>query len=1179
MRTPKKKSVSQSRRGFMKMGAAAAIAGGVSACGGSAGRERTVTIELPEMPVMAGPDSALRLRMPGLRYIPVELASQAGGGGPVIARARWTENPEEEQWGMMTLVQAGKVTQKGKALQRETVLSSGIYLPKGNPENHHSRLAALRTGMGLAVEAAPVQAVSDQGPTLTPKSIAEQIVFHHPEIMALEESLVSVVLQHIRMTSGFMNLVNTIRARPYTNGSDQAWCENITLRDDDTGEVLTDNSGQIAIDCRVTDVVMNAAAPVIAEALQTIQADTELRGKLWSVDPADDGVTANTGGLLRAVGGSSPGYNIISTIRERVGGFRFAVEQVDSDPRKLKVKITNSFVRFGTAYVEFFDEKRDTLPLSQDSDLFGPKVSSRSDRAWENAIPNRQLPWTVKDDQIGLVDWRNNQHSRLISLIAPTSVFMGVPTFASTTEFLVNVPADAAGLRIKVGTLGNSYDDYSRSDLKIRVFGSEKNWGIASTAVINLAFPTLSLILLGGPGVKNALDSFAKSLYTDPEVLIQSLTTLMADVNWLIAAGGAGDRYDVTEAAVMRANRGLLQLLADRLLKWLLKGTGGVMLLAAALADNVAAAIPFVGWALRAVSVVSTTALLAQTTAAAAGSTGYVVNELVLATDLRIRLNHDLENFALPSDAKAYRVYLQKKGRAEPFYKTEWLPVTPGKSLDITLAKIASGGKAQIIIEFQDSLDGRGALVAKGYVATYAITHADVDGLANATADHPALPADVIVKVRALAGQQYPDTPALLAALEPRLGSDFHKFKRSIVGHLRDTEVSMQLPKGSTALSFECTIEELLVPLSASTQYQHERILDFDQTTRKYRWLSTQEPPQAQALSCSTNANAVCELGNITLSQLNGSLGYSWRSSSSALISCTADVSSSQLYTVQNIYAGEDPNQSLRSLTRNSQFCGVAGGASLVYELMGPPDGSGQNYLLDGRSGTVHVRRINNVRSDSLQVEKLGSSYGRLLRQPTSAVLHPAGYLVAVHSEVHKLEVLRLPNTPYDDADAPDAELFAGRGLREGLVYLPRCVAVTTTGSILVLEAGSNRVQAFDLLGNPVDMFRDAQERVSTSFSLRDRGAGVTYLDMGAEVTGYVYVLSHVGEGLRREDYFLDIFDPAGRYLSTTQRFSAGRMMVDRWRKVYSLNRQTLTGPRGRIEPTVSSWLAPRAKA
>ena len=1164
MRTPEKKSVRQSRRDFMKMGAAAAIAGGVSACGGSAGRERTVTIELPEMPVMAGPDSEFRLRMPGLRYIPVEVASQAGGGGPVIARARWTESPEEEQWGVMTLVQAGKVTQKGKALQRETVLTSGIYLPKGNPENHHSRLAALRKGMGLAVEAAPVQAVSDQGPMLTPKSIAEQIVFHHPEIMALEESLVSVVLQHIRMTSGFMNLVNTIRARPYTNGSDQAWCENITLRDDETGEVLTDNSGQIAIDCRVTDEVMNAAAPVIAEALQTIQADPELRGKLWSVDPADDGVTANTGGLLRAVGGSSAGYDIISTIRERVGGFRFAVEQVDSDPRKLKVKITNSFVRFGTAYVEFFDEKRDAFRIYD----------------WENVIPNRLLPWSFNDHAWGLNSSGGNatQHSMLIALVSPTSTFMGIPTMASAAEFLVNVPASAAGLRIKVGTLGNSYDDYSKNDPQIKVFPTEKNLGIAATSVINLAFPTVALILGGGAGVKGALDSLIQSIYKDPEVLIKALTTLMADLNWLKAANGPGDRYDVAADAVLRANQGLAQMLADRLLKWLLKGTGGVMLLVAALADNVASAIPFVGWALRAVSVMTSTALLAQTTAAAAGSTGFVVNELVLATDLRIRINHDLENFAMPLEAKAYRVYLQKKGRAEPFYKTDWLPVTPGESLDITLTKIASGGKAQIIIEFQDSLDGRGALVAKGYVANYNITQADVEGLANATADHPAVPANVIRNVRELAGQQYPDTPALLAALEPRLGSDFHKFKRSIVGHLRDTEVSMQLPKGSTALSFECTIEQLLVPLSASTQYQHERILDFDQRTGKYSWFSTPEPPQAQALSCSTDANAVCELGNITLSQLNGSLGYSWRSSSSALISCTADVSSSQLYTVQNIFAGEDPNQSLRSLTRNSKFCGVAGGASLVYELMGPPDGSGQNYLLDGRSGTVHVRRINNARSDSLQVEKLGGSYGRLLRQPTSAVLHPAGYMVAVHSEVHKLEVLRLPNSPYEDADAPDAELFAGRGKREGLLYLPRCVAVTTTGSILVLEAGSSRVQAFDLLGNPVDMFRDAQERASTSFSLRDRGDGVTYLDMGAEVTGYVYVLSHVGEGLRREDYFLDIFDPAGRYLSTTQRFSAGRMMVDRWRKVYSLNRQTIIGPWGRTEPTVSSWLAPHAK-
>lgn len=1176
MRKQEKKSIGQSRRDFMKLGAAAALTGGVSACGGSAGRERVAMIELPELPVMAGPDNQLLLRTPSLRYVPVELASQAGGGGPLIARARWTDDANEEMWGFLAVVQTSKVN----GLQREQVLSTGLYVPNGSPEKHRSRLAALRMGIGLAVEAAPSQALNDQGPELSPKSIAEQIVFHHPEIMALDESLVPLVLQHIRMASGFMNLVNTIRARPYTNGGDQAWCENITLRDDETGEILTDNSGKVAVDCRVSDVVMDAAAPVIAEALQTIQADPELRGKLWSVDPADDGITANTGELARAAGGSSAGYDIISTIRERVGGFRFDVSKVDSDPRKLKVTITNSFVRFGTAYVEFFDEQRDTLPLSQDSDLFGPKVSSSNDRAWENAIPNRQLPWVIKDNQIGLVDWRKNQHSRLISLISPTSVFMGVPTFASTSEFLVNVPADAAGLRIKVGTLGNSYDDYSRNDPKIRVFGPEKNWGIASTAVINLAFPTLSLILLGGPGVKNALDSLAKSLYTDPEVLITSLTTLMADIKWLGAAGGAGDRYDVTEAAVIRANRGLMQMLADRLLKWLLKGTGGVMLLAAALADNIASAIPFVGWALRAVSVVTTTALLAQTTAAAAGSTGYVVNELVLATDLRIRVNPDLENFELPSDARAYRVYLQKKGRAEPFYKTEWIPVSSRQSLDIVLAKIASGGRAQIIIEFQDSLDGRGALVAKGYVATYAITQADVDRLASATADHPAVPADVIRKVRALAGRQYSDTPALLADLATVLSvSELSQYRRSIVGHLRDTEVSMQLPKGSNALSFECTIEQLPVPLNASTQYQHERILDFDQTSSKYRWLSTQEPPQAQALSCTTGANAVCELGNITLSQLNGSLGYSWRSSSSALISCSADVSSSQLYTVQNIYAGEDPNQSLRSLTRNSQFCGMAGGASLVYELMGPPDGSGLNYLLDGRSGTVHVRRINNASSDGLQVEKLGGSYGRLLRQPTSAVLHPAGYLVAVHAEIHKLEVLRLPITSYDDVDAPDAELFAGRGLREGLVYLPRCVAVTTTGSILVLEAGSNRVQAFDLLGNPVDMFLDGQKRASTSFPLRDRGPGVTYLDMGAEVTGYVYVLSHVGEGLRREDYFLDIFDPAGRYLSSTQGLSAGRMMVDRWRKVYSLNRQTLTGPRGRIEPTVSSWTSPRPKA
>src|SRR4030095_7680734 len=98
-------------------------------------------------------------------------------------------------------------------------------------------------------------------------------------------------------------------------------------------------------------------------------------------------------------------------------------------------------------------------------------------------------------------------------------------------------------------------------------------------------------------------------------------------------------------------------------------------------------------------------------------------------------------------------------------------------------------------------------------------------------------------------------------------------------------------------------------------------------------------------------------------------------------------------------------------------------------------------------------------------------------------------------------------------------------GDRPGLLRAP--VALTVfEGAILVLEAGNARVQALDVSGNPVNLFAGG---TSPTFALKD--ANATYLDIGADGVGYVYVLSFNGTGANPADYHLEIYTPDGVFL------------------------------------------------
>ena len=151
----------------------------------------------------------------------------------------------------------------------------------------------------------------------------------------------------------------------------------------------------------------------------------------------------------------------------------------------------------------------------------------------------------------------------------------------------------------------------------------------------------------------------------------------------------------------------------------------------------------------------------------------------------------------------------------------------------------------------------------------------------------------------------------------------------------------------------------------------------------------------------------------------------------------------------------------------------------------------------------------------------------------------------------------------------------------------------SSTGTTSVVIA---RVQAFDLLGNPVNRFFDANGQPSSFLNLSTTGDN-TYLDVvavGDQKMTYIYVLYYTGDGGAVADYHMAIYQygttaPASNPLVTTDGIAAAKLAVDMWHSAYTLNYQLVTdgqgnpagpqtsstGPSGRTVPSVSEWLPP----
>jgi hypothetical protein len=388
------------------------------------------------------------------------------------------------------------------------------------------------------------------------------------------------------------------------------------------------------------------------------------------------------------------------------------------------------------------------------------------------------------------------------------------------------------------------------------------------------------------------------------------------------------------------------------------------------------------------------------------------------------------------------------------------------------------------------------------------------------------------------------------------------------------TAVTLSKQSGSATLKVSLSITENRIPLSESTQYSHKRKLVYDTNAQEHLWQPALAPTAVWSGSndCPDSGNVLCRLVGITLNERARMLGYTWQASGQNLSPCgQPSINAGQLYAFQNIGA---PNA---QAALKFPSCGFILPTGLVYERSGPETeaatGNTYNFYLDSQTPAANAAyQVRGVTLDAQTPFNLSQteSWGAFIETGLTAfVVHPGGYLVGVSYGNSKMEILRLPAGPVADAVAPVALLTSGPGALAGLLNGPVALDVTGDGVLLVLEQDNARIQAFDVYGNPVSYFPDNSPFVS----LQAEMPTPVYLDISVTDDRWIYVLSYVNTGQTAADYRLDIYTPAGAFLSRTIGVNGAKLVVDSWRRVYTLNYESFLGPGGRTEPSISQWI------
>jgi len=955
-------------------------------------------------------------------------------------------------------------------------------------------------------------------------SAALSIIFTHPEITNLKPEIAAIVREIIVNSIFFEDAVTAVQSEG-TN-----FATKVLITDPDGTPIYQKNKdgsqGPQRFYYQYSQAVKDKIRAPMLKILREIKDDTRLQGWNWRVQ---DGVLARQAEQLTPIAtkgaknlvkprmmwasAAAPAMKVQFSHLGPQAGVDFKLTTNSSTDRSFEFSLTNDFLRYVSVYVQFLKSTQDKNGLPT-YDV----VDADAGRSFDLMPDEQKIYKEAMDelDKIGIA--LETKKSKFIRLVDSVPTVLAIPTANVTENFTLRIPDNADTVRIMAG---GGFGFLYPSDLKMLIAQEDatvaSSVGLIFTGIVNLAVPMIMLAMsVGDDGLA---DKMLKKLFKENAKVIKNTLKAIGKIAW--------DVRKIVEG------QSAVQMLGDvaNLLIGLVMSTTEILtvVIANEAVEETYEQIPLIGQALQAITIAATIAEIAETTGELLASPLVVENNVSFTFDCAVTVQHDpLDSSGFPATARFYELICKyDKGTTHVLSN---LPVNQGK-LDT----------APLTQTFPD-LPGAG---------TFKIT-------ANFYAANP---------------DGSPNT-----------------FNPVGVG-----ESPVMDATKLEAQEITITIKELVPPLDETTRYSQMRMLDFKDG---HTWNANALAPSETIVSLSDkqDAKALSSLVNINFSQTTGAIGYAWRASGQnvKLHGSTFDPTDDNFYTFQNIGSQTSPEPVVFSGEGFSQPVLVC------YEMLPPERPDAEKIRQNPNPNDPKWKQLGLMRppynfflqpdaaKQKTFVRLISLDDGKIdLNQTTcygyfplsegasvdSIAIHPSGYLVAISRLQSKLYILPLPHDPLPDDQAMSAVLASGKGSRVNLLQDPISVGCTEKGAILVLDAGANRIQAFDYKGNPLLDYFGKDDQKSNFATLNRVDDSDKYLDLAVEHRGYLYVLAYSNQGAKPSDYRLDIYKPDGSFLvsaTKNQPLPASKLTVDYFRNVYCLTFKAFAGPGGRIEPAVS---------
>ncbi len=887
----------------------------------------------------------------------------------------------------------------------------------------------------------------------SPLDVARSLTFSHPQLATRNAETAAVIVDdHIDTTDellAFATLISslgeatekggwaTIRPSVDKDGKPLTWGPGYEAEGHPEGSTVyyydLDNKIAGTADEPPGD---SSGLGTVNQALRTSQDDTRLENQSWSVLQGTPDVrqsseaTATRFAAFQAAAPEAGEFTF--TLNNRTPGYGLSVPKESlkfipdpNDPRKgqLSIDAKNKFLRTLSAYVQFLD--------SEGKPIDNPP-------GWIERLPER------------LREIFETPSTKYICSVSPVEVIFGIPLPTDPTELAFPFPETAASSQLLFGGIGT------------------RNWngtvdppGIILTGVFQYGIPTL--FLLGGGAVES--NAFFKDFLSN----LENVITVLLAVFPIVGVGTADDpALGNTKKVLSNFAKAISGIIVDKGLEKLAEH-----ILAKLTAAQIVNAIPILGFAFRMANMVITFRNLLETTIEVAISPATYTVEVRRQLALELTVSPDPLHGIWPQVATSYVAVVQYRNGTN-FTVTGDLPEKRDQPVVVSFPELPGGGQFQVVFGVYSPTQ----FLAGNWVSSW------VDAVAPSGSDG-------VLKLQGQIQERLvPLSPDTQYLHDSKLAYDSRSGRHVWRKGDQPTAVITDLDGGSTghnlAEPVSITLNNKAHLLGYSWQASGQRLpfCGFPDPTNgqiyTFQNISILADPEAALKfpSCGFSAQSSLvydqfgpaprfSLDSSVQSGLDqGKITPELRAAFAAngyALPANARVQVEQATVRWLIFTGlTDPTYDLRR---------EATGRISVFSYPTPVL-SLNNFYVDPRSGLYHLRRVVLDDKTPFDPNNPGLSYG-YFTQPNldSIVVHPAGYVVGVNFTNHKMEIIQIPAEGIPDAKAQPAAMVSGRGSRQGLMNGPIAVAVAADGRLLVLEGLNQRIQAFDLNGNPVASF------------------------------------------------------------------------------------------------------------